>query len=60
MFFDNVYIKDLLQDIYNTLGLITSAKANDIEKYFTVKYTSKKIDGELVKGYVYLGRAIVV
>lgn len=60
MFFDNVYIKNLLQDIYNTLGLITSAKANDIEKYFTVKYTSRKIDGELVKGYIYLGRAIVV
>ena len=60
VFFDNVYLKDILQQIYDVLGFINSAKAKDIEKYFNVKYTTKKIDGEFIKGYVYLGRAIVV
>jgi hypothetical protein len=56
MFFSNVELKEILQDIYDTVGYVSLAKASDIEKYFTVKY--KKVNN--INGYVYLGKGILV
>lgn len=52
-------LKNIFTRLYDRLGITDTAKATIIEKYYECKQTSRRIEGELVKGYeIYRSRFI--
>ena len=45
-------IKEILQTIYDKAGFDKKATISDFRNYAELKPTSKRIDGEVVKGYI--------
>jgi hypothetical protein len=46
--------KEILQEVYQELGVKSVAKGTDIKKFLTAKERNKRQKGELVKGFVVL------
>jgi hypothetical protein len=50
--------KSLIQDIYNTVGLKTTAKATDIGNFYHIKATTKSVNNKIVAGFVIIKEKI--
>jgi hypothetical protein len=58
VFYPSNELKPIIQEVYDLLNIDRNAKATDIEKYFSVEYKTKSIEGKNVKGFIYFGRKV--
>lgn len=56
VFYPSTELKPIIQEVYDLLNIKKTAKATDIEKYFSVEYKVKYMNKKNVKGFVYFGK----
>jgi hypothetical protein len=51
-------IKLKLKGIYNDINLMTKAKATDLNKWFNLRESCRRVDGKIMSGYVIVGQKV--
>lgn len=59
-FITNAEAKILFTKIYNVLEIKATAKGTDILKYYNVKASTKRINGKQCRGYMILGKKLII
>jgi putative ribosome biogenesis GTPase RsgA len=59
-FYKTSDLKAKFQSIYDNLGIKKTAKGSDVKNYYNVKETSKRIDGDVFKGYQILSEKVII
>ena len=53
-------VTNILEKIYENLGIDKTVKSTDIKKYYNVQDKTKKIDGKQHRGYIILGKKLII
>lgn len=59
MWYSNKEIKNMLINAFKIANINNTPKATDINKFYEVKRSNRRIDGKQVDGYVILGKKYI-